>query len=439
MNHLSRFFQLLSSFRRNTRGNVAMIFGLTIVPLVGFVGAAVDYTRANNARSAMQGALDSAALMLSKDAAVLTQAQLETKATQYFNAMFDHPEAKNPTVTAAYATNAQGVQTVDLNAAATVPTEFIRVLGYNAIPINTTTTAKWGATRLRVALALDTTGSMSSDGKMAALKPAAKGLIDQLQALNKTPGDVYVSIVPFSKDVNVGSTNYNASWLKWNDWDAANGTCSVSGGQNNTKTKCQNNGNVWTPKNHNTWNGCVKDRDQNYDTMNTVPTTGTQGTLFWPEQYGSCPASLMPLSNDFTALKAKIDALYPAGNTNQGIGFAWGWQTLSAGPFTYPAETVGYQYSKVIVLMSDGLNTENRWSTSTSSINARQAAACTNAKADGITVYAVQVNTTNDPLQTVMKNCASSSDKFWMISSADQLAQVFTQIGQQLSKLRIAN
>lgn len=415
-----------------------MTFGLAIVPLVGFVGAAVDYTRANTARTAMQAALDSTALMLSKDAAVMTKAQLETKATSYFNGMFDHPEAKNPTVTANYTTNAQGVQAVDLNAAATVPTEFIRILGYTAIPINTTTTAKWGATRLRVALALDTTGSMADDGKMTALKPAAKALIDQLEALNKTPGDVYVSIVPFSKDVNVGSTNYNASWLKWNGWDEVNGTCSNTSYKN--KTSCTANpSRTWTVKNHSTWNGCVTDRDQNHDVQNTVPTVATQATLFWPEQYGSCPASLMPLSNDFPALRTKIDSLYPAGNTNQGIGFAWGWQTLSAGPFNYPAETVGYQYSKVIVLMSDGLNTENRWSTSTSSINARQALACANAKAAGVTVFAVQVNTTNDPLQTVMRNCASASDKFWMISNANQLTQVFTLIGQQLSKLRIAN
>ena len=38
-----------------------------------------------------------------------------------------------------------------------------------------------------------------------------------------------------------------------------------------------------------------------------------------------------------------------------------------------------------------------------------------------------------------MQNCASGTDKFWMISNANQLSAVFTQIGQQLSKLRIAN
>ena len=42
------------------------------------------------------------------------------------------------------------------------------------------------------------------------------------------PGDIYVSIVPFAKDVNVGASNYNAAWIDWTDWDADNGTCSAT-------------------------------------------------------------------------------------------------------------------------------------------------------------------------------------------------------------------
>jgi len=56
-------------------GNIAVIFAIALVPLLGFVGAAVDYTRANAARSSMQAALDSTALMVSKD---LTQGIITT-------------------------------------------------------------------------------------------------------------------------------------------------------------------------------------------------------------------------------------------------------------------------------------------------------------------------------------------------------------------------
>ena len=43
-------------------------------------------------------------------------------------------------------------------------------------------------------------------------------------------------------------------------------------------------------------------------------------TLYPAEQYSSCPAQLMGLSSDWTALSGKIDAMQPNGNTNQAIG-----------------------------------------------------------------------------------------------------------------------
>ena len=47
--------------------------------------------------------------------------------------------------------------------------------------------------------------------------------------------------------------------------------------------------------------------------------------------------------------------------------------------------------------MTDGLNTENRWYDEQSQIDARQAITCANAKAAGIMIYTVQVNTGGDP------------------------------------------
>ncbi|MBN8936615.1 MAG: hypothetical protein J0I13_10105, partial [Rhizobiales bacterium] len=52
--------------RRADTANVTLTFALAIVPVVGLVGAAVDYSRAAATRTAMQSAVDSTALMLSK-------------------------------------------------------------------------------------------------------------------------------------------------------------------------------------------------------------------------------------------------------------------------------------------------------------------------------------------------------------------------------------
>ncbi|WP_236843425.1 vWA domain-containing protein [Bradyrhizobium icense] len=148
----------------------------------------------------------------------------------------------------------------------------------------------------------------------------------------------------------------------------------------------------------------------------------------------------MPLSYDWATLKSEIDKLQPTGNTNQGIGLAWGWLTLGHGvPFNAPAkDTANYTYKEAIVLLSDGLNTQNRWYSNASQIDARQKILCENAKAADITIYTVQVNTGGDAESTVLKNCASGTDKFYHIKSADQTVSVFNSIGQSLAKLRVA-
>jgi Flp pilus assembly protein TadG len=54
----------VSAFVRAEQGNVAITFGIAIIPIIGMVGVAVDYSRANSVRTDLQAALDSAALML---------------------------------------------------------------------------------------------------------------------------------------------------------------------------------------------------------------------------------------------------------------------------------------------------------------------------------------------------------------------------------------
>ncbi len=427
---------LLTHFWKNRQGSVAPLFGLAIIPLIAGVGSAVDYTRASAARTAFQSSLDSAALMLAKTAAMQTPAQIQAEATKYVNALFTANNAKNVTVTAAYSTTA-GSKLV-LTGTATVQTSFMSIFGIDAMNIAASTTSTWGNTRLRVALVLDNTGSMASSSKMTALKTASQNLLTQLKNAAINADDVYVSIVPFNKDVNVDVSNVSAPWLRWDLWEAVNGKCSNT--TYKTESTCVAHSKVWTPNSHSTWNGCVTDRDQNFDTTNDAPVAGS--TLYPTEQYSSCPVSLVGLSNDWTALNNKITAMQPVGNTNQAIGLQMGWQSLTAAPFTVPAMDPDYQYKQVIILLSDGLNTQDRWYTNASSIDTRQQKTCDNIKAAGITLYTVQVNTDNEATSTLLQNCASNTtgttDHFFLLTSSEQIVTTFNQIGTALSNLRLA-
>jgi Flp pilus assembly protein TadG len=437
-------------------GNIAVIFAIALVPLLTFVGAAVDYTRVNAARSSMQAALDSTALMVSKDLSqgIITTSDIATKAQSYFTALYTNNDAKSVSVSATYTASSSMGSNIQVNGSGAVTTDFLKVAGFPTLNFSTSSTAAWGSVRMRVALALDNTGSMAQDGKMPAMQKAAKDLVDQLSGLAKTPGDIYISVIPFAKDVNVGASNYNQDWIDWTDWDAANGQDEC--------TKYRRNGNcrttTWVPDDHDTWTGCVTDRDQDYDTTNTAPTTSA--TRFPAEEYvsggekyckpGNTPylQPIMPLSYDWSAIKTRIGNMQPTGNTNQGIGMAWAWMSLSqSAPLNAPAKDPNYTYKDAIILLSDGLNTQNRWYSNAAQIDARQKILCDNLNkkdpktgAPLYTVYTIQVNTSKpaDAASTVLKNCASDESKFFTVTSVDQTAAVFSSIGTSLSKLRVA-
>jgi Flp pilus assembly protein TadG len=451
---ISKAQRQLGRFSRAQAGNVAITFAMATLPVIGGVGAAVDYSHANSVKVALQAALDSTALMLSKEAATDTSSQLQTNALKYFNAMFTRPESTNITISASYTTT--GGSAVVVNGSVDVPTVFMGIMGYKKITVGGSSTAKWGSTRLRVALVLDNTGSMADDGKITALKAATKNLLAQLKAAAGTNGDVYVSIIPFSKDVNVGSSNYNATWIDWTDWNSNNQTCSGGGNGNGWGWgwgwgNGNGNGNNCTAANHNTWNGCITDRgpssapgNSTWDQVVTAP-NGTTNSLWPAEQYDQCPVAMMGLNYDWTTMNSLVDSMTPNGNTNQPIGLVWGWQSLvGGGPLSAPAMDPNYTYQQIIILLSDGLNTADRWYTAQTPVDNRMvqtgngSGTCANIKAAGITIYTIQVNTGGDPTSTLLQNCASDSSKFWMLTSSSQINATFNQIGTNLTQLRVA-
>jgi Flp pilus assembly protein TadG len=464
-----RFLNKARSLRNNQNGNVAMMFGIAAIPTILAVGGFIDYERSALARAQMQDALDATALALHTDAATMTQAQMNDFATKYFAVNFANADAVNVVVTPTYSSSGP---TVTVTGSAKVNTKFLPIIGINQIDIGAQAVTTWGQARLRVALVLDNTLSMNDDGKMAALKTATTNLLGQLKKAATVDGDVYVSIIPFAKDVNADSANYTQPWVDFTDWDKKNGSkygsCNNSGysdqsscedstgycsrSQYTTKSKCQNKGYTWTKRDgkwsidRSAWNGCIMDRDQDYDVQNTAPTSGS--TLFPAEQYtsnGGCPSKMIGLTYDWDALQKVVDSMTPAGSTNQTIGLAWGWQSLTQSPFTIPAFDPAYTYKTVIILLTDGVNTENRWNalnmSGNTAVDTRERALCTKLHATDITIWTVQVNTgtgkNKDPTQQVLIDCASSSDKFSELTTADQIITTFDAIGKALSDLRL--
>ncbi len=55
--------RLLSSFASDRRGNIAVIFALSLLPILSFIGAAIDYSMATRAKTKLTSALDTAVLV----------------------------------------------------------------------------------------------------------------------------------------------------------------------------------------------------------------------------------------------------------------------------------------------------------------------------------------------------------------------------------------
>jgi hypothetical protein len=126
----------------------------------------------------------------------------------------------------------------------------------------------------------------------------------------------------------------------------------------------------------------------------------------------------------------------PSGNTNITIGLAWGMAVLSSqDPYTEGAAPGTKDLSRAIVLMTDGANTENRWTTSATSIDARTQLACQAAKDGGIKVYVVRLVEGNS---TLLKSCASSEETYYDVDVSD-LVPAFKAIGEQLSQLHLSS
>jgi Flp pilus assembly protein TadG len=415
-NVLNSVRKLARDLRACERGNVMVTFALATIPVIGGVGAAVDYSRANSAKTSLQAAVDSAALILSKDAQTLSTAQLQARAEALVKANFNRAEVTSLSVSGTFTETAPGSYQLNLSATGYLPTT-IAAMWQPTMTIGTSTQVVWGMKRIELALALDNTGSMQSSGKMTQLKTAAKNLISTLKTAAKKPDDVKIAIVPFDTTVNLGTSYKDNDWFEYDSLSCGSKTCTST---------------TWKSY----WEGCVRDRTYPYDTQDNTPATAK-----FPVYDCGSLVTLQPLTNDWTALTTKIDSMTPNGNTNVTIGLVWAWHALTAGAPLSEAAAPKEDLDKVIILLTDGDNTEswknssNSKVTSSSSIDARTKLACDNIKAANIKLYTIRVIDGN---ATLLKGCATNAGMYFDVTTASQLSGVFAVIAQNLANLRLA-
>jgi Flp pilus assembly protein TadG len=167
---------LITKFRLNKRGNVAIISALTAIPLLSAAGCAVDYSMASWIKMKLQAAADAATLatMSINSPAVATAKTMtgngtisggSTDAVNYFNANLSAAPASNGYTglsSSATVSKSGQVLTAKLTFSATVPTYFMGIIGFKNLAVGGSSSASYTMpTYINFYLLLDVSGSMS--------------------------------------------------------------------------------------------------------------------------------------------------------------------------------------------------------------------------------------------------------------------------------------
>lgn len=136
-----RYLKLLSRFRRDQNGNIAIIFALALLPILTFVGSAVDYSLAVRAKAKLSASMDAAMLAATGYTAMRgTASDAKTAATNMFNGqMSAHNLASNSlNITI---TDSVTARTVTGTATVVVKTAFMYMFGYPTMTVSASSSA----------------------------------------------------------------------------------------------------------------------------------------------------------------------------------------------------------------------------------------------------------------------------------------------------------
>lgn len=408
------------------RGAVAPLVGICAIMLVGAVAVAVDVGRGQVAQSKLQAALDAAGLAAG---AVVSQnptiEELTPIAEEYLNINFNG-QTVDAEITNFDLDLTEDDELVTLSATASLPTTFMRIFGHNSMQVAARSEITREMKGLELALVLDVTGSMNnpvspsdSTPKIEVLKDSATKLMATLFGTKTEAEDLWISIVPFSHNVNIGTEH--TDWL--GDWAARSAMDNCIGPTSGTP-QCPSSpaplstANVSTRTNPVTlvddwmvgspaswyfkphaWSGCIFERwASGNDVTDASPTSSPFNTFFFPDTPSGgttgiginnwrtssggravdnsdrnpsankdCPvATITRATNQRATLETAISQLSASGNTLLPTGMVWGWRLLSPNwqnkwGGTMNAEGLPLDYEeelmdKYMVFMTDGRN-----------------------------------------------------------------------------------
>jgi Flp pilus assembly protein TadG len=467
----------LKSFWSHSGGNVSIMFGLALLPMLGAAGAAVDYSRVSQARQSIAAASDAGALAgASRTGSTIEResAAREVFASNLQNAGFPFP------VTVRYENlSDQGSNSgFRIEASTSVPTLFGRFVGQQEVSVGFQSQARSGVDQqTELVFVLDTTDSMEGD-RIATLKTATNAMLDDLVGRTRRPDLLKVGVVPFAQYVNVGMSNRNAPWIDvpadyrapdYPVWDVVSwtncrevsypsepfvpsGQCIRDGrprtcpGSPGRPARTEN---VCDPVYATTprmvtgdwvrWYGCVGSRAYPLNTRDSDYGTRIPGLM-----NVTCGTPIQNLTNDIASVRSTINGLTTMGETYLPSGLIWGKRMLSPGEPLSATAAPGTR--KIMVLVTDGKNTKSPnypahegWDEGLANqLTNETCQNIANDTANPIRVFTVAFEMDALATKTILQNCATrSGGQFFDAMDPVRLRAAFSDIVNQVYGVRL--
>ncbi|WP_018998505.1 TadE/TadG family type IV pilus assembly protein [Hirschia maritima] len=472
---------MLRKFWRNEQGNLALPMALAMVPMMGTLGAGVDFMRASSLTQELQSALDSGVLSAANlsnggDAEIILQEFVDTNLSEYKN--FRDSVSVNLTKKEV----ALNSRTIAANATGTINTYFLGMFGIDELHVDVNSAATQSITNVEISLVMDISSSMRGS-KLTNLKSAASGFVDQMLSGDAHPY-TSISLVPFGGTVNIGSALFDEFVVEMSDAEPnpSEDDYDIGSSLLDGKFRFPGHGDNCLEYTHNDFDESVL-HDDGY----------TQVPHFWKWNRFNpwCPlanSAAVFNTNNTEALKTHINGMSMSDGTGMDIGAMWGLKALSpnwagklggdfeARPAVYDEETL-----KILVVMTDGGITPQyrpedyrKYSTHTnrdegtaadgfgggnSGNNKNQQTvvskggvntlptekkavgyfkkSCDAAKTSGAIVYTIgfKINENSLPDQ-MLKYCASDLSKYYHVETLD-LESAFNSIAASVNALRV--
>ncbi len=463
-------------FVRHQGGVVAVMFGLMIPVIVGATGVSVDMAQAYLVKSRLGAALDAAAL-----AGAASGNSDETEIAEIVDAFM---EANYPEGRIGRKINVDveiSGDEITVTADARLDTAFMRIFGYDEVDIQSSTTVQREVRGLEVVMVLDNTGSMNTNNNIQTLRTATDNFITILFESVDDPEYVRVGLVPYASSVNVGPYGLGVD-IEGDDYgsefvvppfedvyaDYYNGYNPYTGND----YEIDEDDLEYDTSEKGQWHGCVLAEDYPLDTEDHAGPwemyrhdyngndyylyrnsyDGTLGDLY-NAYYGPniyCPQQpIVPLTSDEDYLIASTENMTASGATLGNFGMSWGWRVISPEePYIEGAEYDDEQWDKVVLIMTDGINTmsnvysaygrSNEHNIDADDLDDRFTETCANMKAEGILIYAVTFDDgVDDDTKELFRNCATTPGNYKDAPTQEDLEDVFEQIARELSNLYI--